>query len=72
MDLTAALRAFVRTVERGSITAAARDLVFHSPPSANCFATSRTMPAPACWNGRREPSARRRKGSLSMRRAERR
>lgn len=31
MDLTAALRAFVRTVERGSITAAARDLGVTQP-----------------------------------------
>ena len=31
MDLTAALRAFVRTVERGSITAAARDLGVSQP-----------------------------------------
>lgn len=31
MDLTAALRAFVRTVERGSITAAARDLGISQP-----------------------------------------
>lgn len=31
MDLTAALRAFVRTIERGSITAAARDLRVSQP-----------------------------------------
>lgn len=31
MDLTAALRAFIRTVERGSITAAARDLGVSQP-----------------------------------------
>ena len=31
MDLTAALRAFVRTIERGSITAAARDLGVSQP-----------------------------------------
>lgn len=31
MDLTAALRAFVRTIERGSITAAARDLHVSQP-----------------------------------------
>jgi len=31
MDLTAALRAFVRTVERGSVTAAARDLGVSQP-----------------------------------------
>lgn len=31
MDLTLALRAFLRTVERGSMTAAARDLAVSQP-----------------------------------------
>ena len=31
MDLAAALRAFTRTVERGSLTAAARDLSLSQP-----------------------------------------
>lgn len=31
MDIAAALRAFVRTVERGSVTAAARDLSVSQP-----------------------------------------
>ncbi len=31
MDLTLALRAFQRTVERGSVTAAARDLAVSQP-----------------------------------------